>query len=67
MTSAADQLIGGNMPCPKHVPLRPATSIDAELAKPHPEELTEIERKNRNALTLIAKTRKQLNSVLRRK
>jgi hypothetical protein len=28
----------------KHFPLRPATSIDAELAKPHPEELTEIEK-----------------------
>jgi hypothetical protein len=27
----------------KHAPLRPATSIDVELARPHPEELTEIE------------------------
>jgi hypothetical protein len=26
-------------------PLRPATPIDIELAKPHPEEMTEIERK----------------------
>jgi hypothetical protein len=26
-------------------PLRPATPIDVELAKPHPEEMTEIERK----------------------
>ena len=28
----------------KHVPLRPATAIDLELATPHPEELTEIEK-----------------------
>jgi hypothetical protein len=28
----------------KHFPLRSATSIDAELAKPHPEELTEIKK-----------------------
>jgi len=26
-------------------PLRPATPIDVELAKPHPDEMTEIERK----------------------
>jgi hypothetical protein len=28
-------------------PLRPATPIDVELAKPHPEEMTEIERRKR--------------------
>jgi hypothetical protein len=26
------------------VPLRPASPIDAELAKPHPEDMTEIEK-----------------------
>jgi len=30
-------------------PLRPATPIDIELAKPHPDEMTEIERKKHEA------------------
>lgn len=29
--------------------LRPASSIDAELAKPHPEDVTEIEKQKRKA------------------
>lgn len=30
-------------------PLRPASPIDAELAKPHPEDVTEIEKQKRKA------------------
>jgi hypothetical protein len=33
------------------VPLRPASPIDAELAKPHPEEMTEIEREKERPVT----------------
>jgi hypothetical protein len=35
-------------------PLRPATPIDVELAKPHPEEMTEIERKKEESKEDIA-------------
>ena len=30
-------------------PLRPATPIDIELAKPHPDEMTELEKKREEA------------------
>ncbi len=30
-------------------PLRPATPIDVELAKPHPDEMTKLERKREEA------------------
>lgn len=30
-------------------PLRPATPIDIELAKPHPDEMTELERRREEA------------------
>lgn len=33
------------------VPLRPASPIDVELAKPHPEDLTEIEKEAERAET----------------
>jgi hypothetical protein len=33
------------------VPLRPASPIDTELAKPHPEDLTEIEKEAERAET----------------
>lgn len=33
------------------VPLRPVSPIDAELAKPHPEDMTEIEREKQRAET----------------
>lgn len=41
------------MPQPRP-PLRPATPIDVELAKPHPEETTEIERKKQESEEDIA-------------
>ena len=34
---------------PKPTPLRPATPIDAEIARPHPEEITEIEQRKDEA------------------
>jgi len=36
------------MTAPKS-PLRPATPIDIELAKPHPDEMTELEKKREEA------------------